>query len=111
MAVFTTVSDDDTRAFLTRYTLGDLVALEPIAEGVENTNYRLETGAGRKVLTLFERRTDAASLPFCLGLTDHLAAREYPAARPAFTDAIATIEAQRGSAGDGRPQRALESGT
>jgi CHAT domain-containing protein/tetratricopeptide (TPR) repeat protein len=36
--------------------------------------------------------------------------KQYPAARPAFTDAIATIEAQRSSAGDGRPQRALESG-
>jgi CHAT domain-containing protein/tetratricopeptide (TPR) repeat protein len=36
--------------------------------------------------------------------------KQYPAARPAFTDAIATIEAQRMSAGDGRPQRALESG-
>jgi len=82
MAVFTPVSDDEAAAFLTGYNLGGLVSLTAIAEGVENTNYRLETGAGRKVLTLFEARTDAASLPFCLGLTDHLAARGYPAARP-----------------------------
>ncbi len=82
MAVFTPVSDDQARAFLRDYDLGDLVALHPIAEGVENTNYRLETVGARHVLTLFEARTDAASLPFCLGLTDHLAARGYPAPRP-----------------------------
>jgi homoserine kinase type II len=82
LAVFTPVSDDQARAFLRDYDLGDLVALHPIAEGVENTNYRLETVGARHVLTLFEARTDAASLPFCLGLTDHLAARGYPAPRP-----------------------------
>ncbi|WP_029415968.1 homoserine kinase [Brevundimonas bacteroides] len=82
MAVFTPVSDDQARAFLRDYDLGDLVALHPIAEGVENTNYRLETLGTRHVLTLFEARTDAASLPFCLSLTDHLAARGYPAPRP-----------------------------
>ncbi len=82
MAVFTPVSEDQARAFLRDYDLGDLVALHPIAEGVENTNYRLETVGARHVLTLFESRTDAGSLPFCLGLTEHLAARGYPAPRP-----------------------------
>lgn len=82
MAVFTPVSDDDARAFLADYPLGAFESLHPIAEGVENTNYRLETMGARHVLTLFEARTDAASLPFCLGLTDHLAARGLPAPRP-----------------------------
>ncbi len=82
MAVFTPVSDQEAEAFLAAYDLGDLVGLHPIAEGVENTNYRLETVGARHVLTLFEARTDAGSLPFCLGLTDHLAARGYPAPRP-----------------------------
>lgn len=68
--------------FLRGYGVGDLVSLHAIAEGVENTNYRLETTTGRFVLTLFEGRTDAAALPFCLGLTDHLAAAGYPAPRP-----------------------------
>lgn len=82
MAVFTPVSIDEARAFLTGYALGEAVELAPIAEGVENTNYRLETAQGRFVLTLFEGRTDAASLPFCLGLTAHLADRGFPAPRP-----------------------------
>jgi len=82
MAVFTPVGDVEARNFLDAYDLGDLIALTPIAEGVENTNYALQAGAGRFVLTLFEGRTDAAALPFCLGLTDWLAQAGLPTAQP-----------------------------
>lgn len=82
MAVFTPVSEAEARVFLSAYDLGDLVALTPIAEGVQNTNYRLETAAGRFVLTLFEPGVEADALPFCLGLTDHLAQAGLPTARP-----------------------------
>jgi len=82
MAVFTPVTEAEARTYLRTYDLGELRELTPIAEGVENTNYRLETTAGRFVLTLFEHRTRADALPFCLGLTNHLADRGYPAPRP-----------------------------
>ncbi len=82
MAVFTPVTLDQAQTWLAGYELGRAVELAPIAEGVENTNYRLETDRGRFVLTLFEGRTDEASLPFCLGLTAHLAQRGFPAPRP-----------------------------
>ena len=82
MAVFTPVTAAQAQAFLEAYDLGALIELAPIAEGVENSNFRLETEAGRHVLTLFERRTDAAALPFCLGLTAHLAKAGRPAAEP-----------------------------
>ena len=81
MAVFTPVEEADAEPFIRRYGLGALRALTPIAEGVENTNYRIDTDRDRFVLTLFESRTDAASLPFCLGLTAHAADRGLPAAR------------------------------
>jgi homoserine kinase type II len=82
MAVFTPVTPDEAAAFLADWDLGPVRALTPIAEGVENSNFRLETDAGRFVLTLFEGRTDAAALPFCLGLTGHLARAGRPAAEP-----------------------------
>src|SRR5262249_27192455 len=65
------------------YDLGALKALDPVHEGVENTNYRLETSLGGVyALTLFEKRVNPDALPFYLGLTEHLADRGYPAPRP-----------------------------
>jgi homoserine kinase type II len=81
MAVFTTVEDAEAEPFIRRFGLGRLRALTPIADGVENTNYRLDTDEGRFVLTLFEGRTDEAGLPFCLDLTRHAADRGLPCAR------------------------------
>jgi homoserine kinase type II len=82
MAVFTPVTAVEASAFLQGYDLGDLTGLEPIAEGVENTNYKLTTDQGTFVLTLFEKRVDPDALPFCLGLTEHLARRRFPTPRP-----------------------------
>ncbi|HZF76069.1 MAG TPA: homoserine kinase [Acetobacteraceae bacterium] len=75
MAVYTEVSDEALRAFLSEYALGGLLAFRGIAEGVENSNYALRTTAGDFILTLYERRVDPAELPWFLGLMEHLAAR------------------------------------
>src|SRR5688572_15382348 len=75
MSVFTQVSDDEARALLEHYSLGELERLEGIAQGVENTNYFLTTTTGEYVLTLFEH-IPRADLPFYVGLMDHLAGRE-----------------------------------
>lgn len=82
MAVFTRVDEADAEPFIRSFGLGALQALTPIAEGVENTNYRIDTEGGRFVLTLFEGRTDESALPFCLGLTAHAARAGLPCARP-----------------------------
>ena len=91
MAVFTPVEEADAEPFIKRFGAGQLHALTPIAEGIQNTNYRVETDHGRFVLTLFEARTEVASLPFCLDLTDHLAARGLPTARPFRDDEGQTV--------------------
>lgn len=82
VAVFTRVVEADAEPFIQSFGLGALHALTPIAEGVENTNYRIDTAGGRFVLTLFEGRTDEAALPFCLGFTAHAARAGLPCARP-----------------------------
>ena len=65
MAVFTTLTPEDVSSALPDFDIGQLVSLEPIASGIENTNYFLDTTAGRWVLTVFERLTEA-QLPFYL---------------------------------------------
>ncbi|MBM3562489.1 MAG: homoserine kinase [Alphaproteobacteria bacterium] len=75
MAVYTQVDDEELIAFLSAYDLGDLLSCKGIAEGVENSNYYLHTGAGSFILTLYEKRVAEADLPFFLNLMEHLAAR------------------------------------
>jgi homoserine kinase type II len=75
MAVYTEVTDEALAEFLTRYDIGGMVAFRGIAEGVENSNYALKTTQGDFILTLYEKRVDAADLPWFLGLMEHLAAQ------------------------------------
>ncbi|MBB5518662.1 homoserine kinase [Amphiplicatus metriothermophilus] len=82
MAVYTHVDEAEAKALLGRYDLGGLLALRGVAEGVENTNYVLDTERGRFVLTLFERRVRKADLPYFLALMSHLARKGVPAPNP-----------------------------
>lgn len=72
MAVFTSVSFEEARAWFERFDLGPLHELEGIASGIENSNFFVTLGSARYVLTLFER-LHAEQLPFYLGLMKHLA--------------------------------------
>lgn len=81
MSVFTPVPAEQLAVWLEQYQAGTSTALTPIAEGVENTNYFLDTTTGAFVLTLFER-LDPAALPFYLGLMHALSARQVSAPTP-----------------------------
>ncbi|HEV7233646.1 MAG TPA: homoserine kinase [Sphingorhabdus sp.] len=72
MAVYTQLDVDDVAGLLTRYDVGEMVALKGIAEGVENSNFYLETSQNRYILTLYENRVDPADLPFFHALLKHL---------------------------------------
>lgn len=81
MAVFTQVGSDEARALATRLGAGELLSLQGIGEGIENTNYFVDTTHGRWVLTLFER-LGFEQLPFYLRLMQHLARRGLPVPEP-----------------------------
>jgi len=75
VAVYTDFSDEEFAGFMAGYDLGAVLSVKGIAEGVENSNYLVATESGQFILTLYEKRVDAADLPFFLGLMEHLAAR------------------------------------
>lgn len=94
MAVYTEVTDDDLAHLLALYDIGTPTTFKGIAEGVENSNFLLQTTGGRFILTLYEKRVDARDLPFFLGLLEHLAARGVTCPQPVRTrDGRALAEA------------------
>ena len=78
MAVYTAVDPDDLAALVARYDMGTVLSCKGIAEGVENSNFLLETTAGRFILTLYEKRVQEDDLPFFVDLLAHLAASDCP---------------------------------
>jgi len=81
MSVYTTVEIRQLEQFLLRYELGKLRELQPIAAGITNTNYYLDTERGRFVLTLYEHHDDS-ELAYMLGLQQHLANQSVRCAEP-----------------------------
>ena len=75
MAVYTDVADDELRAFIALYDVGEVLSCKGIAEGVENSNFLVTTDRGNFILTLYEKRVAKGDLPFFLALMTHLASR------------------------------------
>ena len=73
MAVYTEVSFEELEKLLEQYDIGQPLSFKGIAEGIENSNYYLQTDRGAFILTLYEKRVAAEDLPFFLGLMEHLA--------------------------------------
>ena len=75
MAVYTEVSFEELERLLQRYDIGEPLSFKGIAEGIENSNFYLQTDRGAFILTLYEKRVAGQDLPFFLGLMEHLAGR------------------------------------
>jgi homoserine kinase type II len=73
MAVYTDVALDDLKSLLAGYDIGSPRSFKGIAEGIENSNFHLQTDRGGYILTLYEKRVRESDLPFFLGLMEHLA--------------------------------------
>jgi len=82
MAVYTDISDDELATLLADFDIGQAIAFKGIAEGIQNSNFLLETEVGRYILTLYERGVRADELPYFLDLLTWLADHGFPSARP-----------------------------
>ena len=76
MAVYTKVTEPELSEFLKQFDIGSLVSLTGISEGIENTNYLVQTDTARFILTLYEKRVNPQELPYFLDLMTHLAQKE-----------------------------------
>ena len=64
MAVYTKLDKEKIGFILSNYNLGNLKKFEGIKEGIENTNYSIETDKGKYILTIYEKRVNEHDLPF-----------------------------------------------
>lgn len=116
MAVYTHISAEEMAGLIAEFDVGELASAKGIAEGVQNSNFLIETtgpptgqqGQGaRFILTVYESRAVIDDLPFFLGLLDHLSATGCPVPRtihnragasfrPFKTKALALIEFLQG---------------
>ena len=96
MAVYTDITDADLNLLLADYDLGSALMFKGIAEGVENSNFLLETETGRYFLTIYERRVKRDELPFFLGLLSWLADHGYPSAAPVADRSGQVLKTLRG---------------
>ena len=65
MAVYTEIGDDELRAFVGLYDIGEVLACKGIAEGVENSNFLLTTEQGKRYFWCACGRS--GTQPFCDG--------------------------------------------
>jgi homoserine kinase type II len=95
VAVYTDITDEELNAFMADFDLGRPTSCKGIAEGVENSNFVLETERGRFILTIFERRVRADDLPFFLSLMRWLADKGFPSATPMADRSGRTLKSLR----------------
>ena len=81
MSVYTVISQEVMEQFIQGFDIGTLLSYRGIDEGIENTNYFVDTDRGYYVLTLFEW-LEANQLPYFIKLMCHLADAGLPCPHP-----------------------------
>ncbi len=81
MSVYTIIEENELVTFLSNYDVGELENFQGISDGIENTNYFVNTNRGRFVLTIFEHH-DFKEMQYYLNLMHHLADHKVPSANP-----------------------------
>lgn len=96
MAVYTDITDEDLAGLLADYDLGAALSFKGIVEGIQNSNFLLETETGRYFLTVYEKGIQPDDLPFFLGLTRWLWEHGFPCATPIIDQQGRMLKTLRG---------------
>ena len=81
MSVYTEVNSSQLKQFFSYYTLGEVISFEGIEDGINNTNYFVDTTQGRFVLTLFETLS-IGEIPYFTQLLSFLAKNDISCPEP-----------------------------
>jgi len=82
MAIYTRLDQEKIGNILLNYKLGNLKKFEGIKEGIENTNYLIETEKGKYILTIYEKRVNKDDLPFFSKLMLELSKKNFICPKP-----------------------------
>tara|TARA_B100000945_G_scaffold199711_1_gene160584 strand:- start:809 stop:1777 length:969 start_codon:yes stop_codon:yes gene_type:complete len=82
MAIYTKISEGQINSILLEYKIGNLKKFEGIKEGIENTNYLIETEKGKYILTIYEKRVNVEDLPFFSKLMQELSKKKFICPKP-----------------------------
>ena len=72
MAVYTKLTSQDISDFLENYNIGKLTSFKEVIDGIDNSNFIIQTDQEKFILTIFEQRINKDDLPFFINLKDHL---------------------------------------
>ena len=82
MAVYTKINKKDLNLFTKKYDIGKVLNFKGIKEGIENTNYLIQTSNNKFILTIYEKRVQKKDLPFFMKLMDRLNQQKINCFRP-----------------------------
>ena len=82
MAVYTKISKAELNNFFKNYEIGKITKFFGIKEGIENTNYLVQTEKNKFILTIYEKRINTKDLPFFMGLMTNLYNSNFKCPKP-----------------------------
>ena len=72
MAVYTKINKKDISYINKKFEIEKIISFKGIKQGIENTNYLIETTNKKFILTIFEKRVKTKDLPFFMNLMSGL---------------------------------------
>jgi homoserine kinase type II len=83
MAVHTKLTKQEIANFVQEnYQIGELLSFKEIVDGIDNSNFIIETDVDKFILTIFESRINVDELPFFMNLKLHLARHQINCPEP-----------------------------
>jgi len=82
MAVYTKINKKDLNLFTKKYDIGKVLKFKGIKEGIENTNYFIQTSNNKFILTIYEKRVQKKDLPFFMKLMEKLNKNNFKCPKP-----------------------------